>query len=126
MRKVKLNVVTKVPGWHFCNNDEIVTSVTPSQEKCKFCKKVKGGYMCILYDEYLTSSPTLVDKSPRCIEAATQGSAEVTDSSLSVDPKLIIKESIDGYIKHVNDLMKQGYPQVLAETVARKYMLGEK
>lgn len=126
MQKVKMTVVTKVPGWHFCNSDEISLSTTPSQKKCKFCDRVKGGYKCLLYDEYLSSTTTLVDKCPQCIKATNDATVEIVDSVPSVDPKLIIRESIDGYIKTVNSLMAQGYPQPLAETVARKYMLGEK
>lgn len=125
MRKVKTTVVTKVPGWHFCNLDKIVTTLEPCQEKCKFCKEVKGGYKCILYDESLSSTPTLVDKTPRCIEATLQGTVEIVEETPIVDPKFIIRESLKTYIKTVNDLVNQGYPQQLAENIAQKYVLGE-
>jgi len=125
MRKVKTTVVTKVPGWHFCNLDKIVTTIEPCQEKCRFCQKIKGGYKCILYDEYLSSTPTLVDKTPRCIEATVNGSVEIADELPSIDPKELIRSALKEYTKTVSGLMAQGYPQYLAEQVAMKYITGE-
>ena len=125
MKKVEITVVAKVPSWHFCNNDKIVATLGPSQEKCKFCQKVKGGYKCMLYDEYLSSTPEWVDKSPRCIEATRDGYDVVTDVQPVVDPKTLIREALKEYNKTIAGLMKQGYPQYLAEQVAMKYITGE-
>lgn len=125
MRKVRTTVVTKVPSWHFCNDDKNTWALSPSKEKCKFCKKVKDDYKCILYEEYLSSAHGLVDKAPSCIKATINGSVEIVDDLPSVDPKELIRSALKEYTKTVSGLMAQGYPQYLAEQVAMKYITGE-
>lgn len=43
-----------------------------------------------------------------------------------VNPMDLIKQTIDIYNKTVNDLLNQGYPRAMAETVAKKYLLDNK
>ena len=42
-----------------------------------------------------------------------------------VDPKQLIKMTIETYTKTVDDLLNQGYPKVMADKVAKQYMLGK-
>ena len=129
MRKVKVEAVAKMPSWHFCNLDKSTNGLSISKELCRFCHSSKAGYRCSLYNCGLFNDRGLVDKAPQCIHATTWGLAEVLEEDIEdeikVDPKLLIKETIKNYKKTVNDLLKQGYPPNLAETVAEQYMLGE-
>lgn len=83
----------------------------------------------MLYDEALTADPDFVHKTAACIKA-TAGYAITVDDQVpigpSADPKLIIRETIALYRKTVSDLVSQGYPQTMAETIASKYLTGDK
>lgn len=129
MRKVKLEITAKVPSWHFCNLDKATGKLSVSKELCRFCHQTKTGYRCSLYDKWLTADRGLVDKTPQCIHDTIERSATIVEEDVpampQVDPKLIIRESLKAYIKTVNSLVAQGYPQSLAETIAEKYTLGE-
>ena len=125
MRKVKIEITTKLPSWHFCNSEK-AAGLKVSGELCRFCQKTKNGHKCLLYDKWLTSDRGLVDKTSACIKAAVHGTTAIVDHELpQVDPKYIIKESLKTYKQTVNGLLNQGYPQNLAEDIAMKYVLGE-
>ena len=127
MRKVKFELTAKVPSWHFCNCDKATLSMKISGELCKFCCKEKNEYRCTLYDCWLTSSKGLVNKAPKCINGTGWGVTVVEHEEVSdlpkVNPQQIAKEAIELYIKTVADLQTQGYPSVLAESAAKKYVL---
>lgn len=129
MRKVKIETVAKIPSWNFCNLDKSTGGLSVSKELCRFCHSSKAGYRCSLHNCGLTHDRGLVNKAPMCMEATMWGLAEILEEDLAdeikVDPKLLVKETIKNYRKTVNDLLKQGYPPNLAETVAEQYMLGE-
>lgn len=125
MRKVKIEITTKLPSWHFCNSEK-VAGLKVSGELCRFCQKTKNGHKCLLYDKWLTSDRGLVDKAPACIKATSNKSAAIVDTELpQVDPKYIIKESLKTYKQTVDGLLNQGYPQNLAEDIAMKYVIGD-
>lgn len=125
MRKVKIEITTKLPSWHFCNLEKSA-GLSISSELCRFCKKTKNGHRCLLYDKWLTSDRGLVDKTKACIKAAVHGTTAIVDNELpQVDPKYIIRESLKTYKQTVNGLLSQGYPQNLAEDIAMKYVLGD-
>ena len=124
MRKVKQTITYKVPSWNFCNLDVFTTNGRFSKETCRFCIKSKEGYRCALYDEVLHSDPSFVHKTKRCIDVTAGFAAEELPDVLTVDPKVIIAETLKQYKKIYGDLLKQGYPVGMAETVATKAMLG--
>ena len=128
MRKIKLTLQCRVPSWGYCNYDGPTSDQRFSKELCRFCVSTKQGKYCSLHDKWLTADKDFVHKTPACIEA-TAGCAvtvdEPTPSGPKVDPKLIIAETIKSYNKTLNDLLKQGYPRSMAETIATKYITGD-
>jgi hypothetical protein len=42
-----------------------------------------------------------------------------------IDAKKLIKQTIDLYTKTVSSLVADGYPQQMAESIAKDYMLGK-
>lgn len=126
MRKIKLELKCRVPSWNFCNLDNFTDDPLYSKELCRFCVTTKKGHYCSLHDKWLSTSPNFIHKTAECI-TATAGFAVSVDEEVKipVDPKTIIRETLNGYNKLIADLMKQGYPRNLAETIAKKYMIGD-
>ena len=126
MKKIKQTVEYRVPSWNFCNIDTVTAAGTPSKTKCRFCVTTRQGTRCSLYDEELLVDSMFTHKTKKCIRA-TAGFTETVDEPTTpiVDPKLIIKETINSYKRTVADLMRQGYPRNMAETLAARYILEE-
>lgn len=126
MRKVKLNLQCKVPSWNFCNYDGPTPDDRFSKDKCRFCVSTKAGKRCVLYDKTLAAEEYFIHKVPECIEATAGYVVEVDEpvSTPQVSPQTLIRETIKEYNKMLNDLLKQGYPRALAESIATKHMTG--
>lgn len=125
MRKVKLKVQCDIPSWGYCNYDGFTANDRYSKELCRFCVKTKTGHHCLLFDQDLAADPRFVHKAAGCVDASATSGYEVSTPP-AVEPKLIMSETLKSYRKTVADLMKQGYPRGLAESLATKYILDEK
>lgn len=126
MQKVKTEINYKVPSWNFCNMDShTILSGKVSKETCRFCIKKSGAYQCILHNEPLNYDGTFIEKTQGCKVASVGVHVEILDPEPpQIDPKELIKLSIDGYEAQVKSLVAQGYPYNMAATLAKKYMLG--
>ena len=71
------------------------------------------------------SNGSEIRKLDKCCKA-TAGYTSVIepDEPPTIQPKDLMKAAIDLYNKTVNDLISQGYPRQIAETVAKKHVLG--
>lgn len=128
MKRIQSQVTYTVPNWNFCNNDNLLPGGSLQKDTCRFCVKGKAGYHCLLYDQPLKSDGEFIDKVRTCCKA-TAGFASTVDEAPqapTVEPRELIKQTIDLYAKTVNDLLKQGYPRQIAETVAKKHLLDNK
>lgn len=126
MRKVKVEIKCRVPSWDFCTLDEFTADGRFSKNVCRFCVKDKHGHHCMLYDEGLAADMKFVYKCNKCIKVTAGFTLEEEPELPRVDPKLIISETIKSYKKLVGQLIDQGYPPNLAETIATQYMLNGK
>lgn len=127
MRKVKHEIAYRVPSWALCNLDTVADD--PIQKAtCRFCVKTKDGHKCVLHDTWLSTEGKIVNKAEAC-KRATAGYAITLDEPVHTGPKIeprqIISETLKEYKKTYNDLLSQGYPKAMAESIATKYMLGE-
>lgn len=126
MKKIKSTVNYTVPNWNFCNNDNLLIGGDMQNDTCRFCIKTRAGHRCVLYDQPLKTDGEFIYKVRDCCRA-TAGFASSIDEAPqapAIQPKELIKQTIELYTKTVNDLMKQGYPQPIAETAAKKHLLG--
>lgn len=130
LKKVTVEVTHRVPAWSHCNLQANIYG-QPSTEKCRFCVKEKGHYRCALYNVVLdTSQGTLVNKAYTC-ERATIGYKSVVedveeDNTPTVNPKTLVKATITEYNKVRKQLIRQGYPEAIAEKVAAEHLIGGK
>jgi hypothetical protein len=127
MKRIKSTVTYKVPHWNSCNVDRFDIDGTPSKQLCQFCIKERGGYRCALYDEMLSATGNEVVKTRQCCKA-TAGFPSVIEpaqpaAAPTIQPKDLMKQTIDLYSKTVNDLITQGYPRPMAEMAAKKFIL---
>lgn len=123
MQRVKHELSYRVPSWALCNLDTITDDMV-NAKTCRFCIKTKEGYKCILHDETLSSKGTDVRKADACARITAGFTIAVEEPQpISVDPKLIIKESLKAYNKTLSDLLASGYPRSLAEKVATEHLL---
>ena len=123
MRKIKQTITYTVPSWNFCTLDVFTANGRFSKETCRFCIKSKEGYKCALYDENLHSDPTFVHKCKRCVDASAGFAAAELPDTVSVDPKTIIAETLKQYKRIKDDLLKQGFPATMADSLATQMML---
>ena len=127
MKVIKSNITYTVPNWNFCNSDNLINGGEVSKHTCKFCVTTKDGPRCLLYDQSLSVRDGLISKVRDCCKATAGFESNIAPAPQgpTVDPKELMKHTIQLYTKTVDDLIKQGYPQPMAATVARKYVLGE-
>ena len=127
MRKITSTVTYTAPNWNFCNSDNLVAGEVTTQ-KCRFCQKTRDGYKCLLYDRELSSKGKFVDKTRECCMAAAGYESVITEPAPvpSIDPQSLMKQAVDLYAKTYADLLNQGYPDKIADQVAREYVLGNK
>ncbi len=128
MKKITSKVSYIVPHWAFCNEDKFDLDGSKSKKVCKFCKVSKSGADCLLYNKSLSVSNGLVSKTRAC-EKATAGFESTIDSDNAVErpvinPKKVIKHTVDLYIKTYNDLLNDGYPRQMAEALAKEAIIG--
>jgi len=125
MKRIKSTVIYKVPHWNFCNEDNFDYNGRPVKATCRFCVKDKTGYRCLLYDKPLSVNNNLIQKLPTCCDETVGINAVIEpDEVPTIEPKDLMKQTIDLYEKTVKDLMAQGYPQPIAAATAKKFVLG--
>lgn len=130
MKRIKSTVTYTVPSWNYCNSDNLVRGEV-TKDKCRFCARVRGGHHCLLYDEALYGDGETICKTAKCKRATVGLGAEIVTDNVApqqptINPKDIIKQTIELYTKTVNDLTKDGYPRQLAENLAKQHLLGGK
>ena len=130
MKRLKSTVTYTVPSWNFCNSDNLVGGEL-TKEKCSFCVKTKDGYECLLHCRSLTTSDGFIYKAETCKRATAGDRATIVAEKVepprpSVQPKELMKQTIDLYITTMNGLLNDGYPRPLAENLAKQFILGGK
>ena len=128
MKKIKSTVSYTVPNWNFCNSDNLINGGELSKNTCRFCHKTKAGHECLLYNVSLSSNDGLINKTRECCKA-TAGFASTIDEPAQqpvIDPREVMKQTIELYMKNVKELRSQNYPQAMAESLAKQLILGGK
>lgn len=125
MKNIKSTVTYTVPNWNYCNSDNLINGGELTRNVCRFC--VKGR--CLLYDKPLSVSDQLISKTRECCKA-TVGFQSNIDATTpppvpTIQPKALMKQTIELYNKTVNDLIAQGYPKQIADATAKQYVLGD-
>ena len=127
MKRIKSTVSYSVPSWNFCNEDKFDYGATLVKATCRFCVKDKSGHRCLLYDEALSVKGNLINKVPACVDATAGFKSVIEPAEVpTIEPKVLMKQTIELYDKTVKDLMAQGYPQPIATATAKTYVLGGK
>lgn len=128
MKKITSKISYSVPNWAFCNVDKFDIDGSMVKQTCQFCKKSKNKTECLLYNETLSVSGDFIDKTAAC-KRATAGFDSTIDTvqeAPKVEPKKIIKHTVDLYIKTYKSLINDGYPQQMAEMLAKELIIGGK
>lgn len=123
MKRVKATVNYKVPDWEFCNCSRLGK---PTKDMCRFCAKHGKGYVCVLHNMPLdVVEGALVKKDMACIKA-TAGFPSEVEGTIQVDPKTVMKMTLQEYRNAYKQLIAQGYPDSIADKLAQQMVLGGK
>ena len=121
MKLVKTTVNYKVPDWEFCNCSRLGK---PTKDMCRFCVKHGKNYVCVLHNMPLdVVEGILVKKDTACIRATAGFPSEVEDD-IQVDPKAVMKMTMQEYQKIYKQLLAQGYTDTMANKLAQQMVLG--
>lgn len=124
MKKVKTTITYRVPDWEFCNCSRLGK---PTKDMCRFCVKHGKSYVCVLHNMPLDMvEGILVKKDPACIRTTAGFESVVEDTDIQVDPKAVMKMTMQEYQKIYKQLLAQGYPDTMANKLAQQMILGGK
>ena len=122
MKRVKTTVTYKVPDWEFCNHSRFGK---PTKDTCRFCVKHGKSYVCVLHNMPLDIvEGVLVKKDFACIRATAGFESVIEDTDIQVDPKDVMKMTMQEYLKIYKQLLAQGYPDAMANKLAQQMVLG--
>ncbi len=127
MRRVKSKITYSVPSLNFCNSDALTLGGGLSSATCKFCIADKSGVRCVLSEEQLKTQGRLIYKTDECCRASAGFESVIEEQQMqapTIEPKTLMKQTIELYTKTVSDLVNQGYPRPIAEQAAKKHILG--
>lgn len=123
MKKVKTTITYRVPDWEFCNCSRLGK---PTKDVCRFCVKHGNGYVCVLHNMPLDMvEGILIKKDMACVRATAGFTSEVEDN-IRVDPKTVMKLTLQEYRKVYKQLIAQGYPDAMADKLAQQMTMGGK
>ena len=121
MKRVKTVVTYKVPDWEFCNCSSFGK---PTKGACRFCVKHNKGHVCVLHNMPLDMvEGILIKKDLACVRATAGFTSEVEDT-VQVDPKTVLKMTLQEYRKTYKQLIAQGYPDAMADKLAQQMTMG--
>ena len=121
MKRVKTVVTYKVPDWEFCN---CLSFGKPTKDACRFCVKHGKGYVCVMHNMPLDMvEGILIKKDLACVRATAGFTSEVEDT-VQVDPKTVLKMTLQEYRKTYKQLIAQGYPDAMADKLAQQMTMG--
>ena len=117
MKRLTTKVTYKVPIGPYCNHDN--KKSTPLT-RCRFCTDLgKYGFTCVLHNEQLTViGNKLIYKCEACVNQ--QG---VVEDAPTIPPKDLMTYAIKEYRKLYQDLLRQGFPESIADKMAREEVL---
>ena len=121
MKRVKVTVTYKVPDWEFCHCSSFGK---PTKDVCRFCVKHGKGRVSVLHNMPLDLyEGILIKKDMACVRATAGFTSEVEDT-VQVDPKTVMKMTIQEYRKTYKQLIAQGYPDAMADKLAQQMTMG--
>lgn len=121
MKRVKTTVTYKVPDWEFCNCSSFGK---PTKDVCRFCVKHGKCHVCVLHNMLLDLyEGILIKKDTACVRATAGFTSEVEDT-VQVDPKTVMKMTLQEYRKAYKQLIAQGYPDAMADKLAQQMTMG--
>lgn len=121
MKRVKTVVTYKVPDWEFCNCSSFGK---PTKDACRFCVKHGKGHVCVMHNMPLDMAEgILIKKDLACVRATAGFTSEVEDT-VQVDPKTVLKMTLQEYRKTYKQLIAQGYPDAIADKLAQQMTMG--
>ena len=122
MKCIKTVVTYKVPDWQFCNHSG---KGAFTKDVCRFCVKHGKVHVCVLHNMPLNvTEGILINKCPACCKATAGFKSVVEDSEVRVNPKDIMKLTMQEYRRIYRQLMDQGYPANMADKLAQQTILG--
>lgn len=124
MKKITTKVTYKVPEWEFCNCSKF-GEVT--KDKCRFCVKHGKGFVCALHNMPLNVvEGTLIRKYDVCRSATAGFKIEIEEApQVQIDPKTIMKLTMQEYRKTYKQLIAQGYTDTMADKLAMQVIMGD-
>jgi len=118
--RVKTTVKYAVPAWEFCNCSSLGK---PTKGMCRFCVKNGKKYICAMHNMPLdVCEGILVRKNSACIKATAGFKSNVEDAP-QINPKEVMKLTMQSYRKTYRYLLGQGYPDAMADKLAQQMVL---
>lgn len=123
MKRIKTTITYKVPDWQFCNCPNFGK---PTKEVCRFCVKHGKSHVCVLHNMPLDLfDGVLIKKTEECLRATAGFKCEIKDDeAIQVDPKTVMKVTLQEYRKVYKKLVAQGYPDAVADKMAQQMTMG--
>ena len=129
LKKVKTELTYMVPVGCYCNLNRPGTLNRPTKDLCRFCVKDGKGFRCALHNKTLDVRDTVLVLKTRDCEKALVGYRSVVEEIIideptpAVDPKKLMKATIQLYDKTRKQLLSQGYPSAIADKIAQDFVL---
>ena len=130
LKKVTTEITYRIPTGCYCNLNKPGTINKPTKDMCRFCVKDGKGFRCALYNRTLDVRDTVLALKTRDCEKAMVGYKSIVEDIADaaptpvIDPKKLMKSTIQMYDKVRKQLLSEGYPQAMADKFAQDYVLG--
>ena len=97
----------------------------PKEKWGFYLETKKGVQTCPLYNVPLhTEEGYVAVKCPKCVKAGFVHREEIVDEpEVKVNPQDVIKLTLSEYRKIYKQLIAEGYPEAMADTLAQKALL---
>jgi len=90
---------------------------------CQFVKKERNDAYCTLHNTRLESHVKgVVSKCEACYACSK---ITIDEPTYNIDPKMVMKHTVDRYAKYLDELMNAGYPFSIAKKLAKDALMSE-
>lgn len=126
MKKITTTVTHRVSDGQYCNLSPTRYKNFPIEQRCRFCTNVgKSTFVCVMHNlPLVVEEGCLIRKAPQCLRNMFQRGLTVTEPDVpQINPKELMKWTMDEFDKIYKNLLTAGYPDALAMKTAREHVL---